>query len=104
MYGWKSNTFRAVPSPNQRPMESDKSSRAAQLVGATPTTKRTSPEKAAEEEPEKVSKRIKAAAAQAAEEVHVPASLDPLLVSRFAGARHQRKDVEAILCRFPALW
>lgn len=83
-------------------MDLDNSSRAAQLVGATPATKRTGPEMAADES-ERVSKRTKAAA-QAEEEVHVPAPLDPLIVSRFAGATHHRKDVEAILRRFPALW
>ncbi|KAG0654262.1 Golgi transport complex subunit 3 [Rhodotorula mucilaginosa] len=77
------------------------SSRATELVGNAPATKRTSPEKAAEEL-ERVSKRTKAAA-EVAEAGHKPAPLDPLLVSRFAGARHQRKDVEAILRRFPAL-
>lgn len=83
-------------------MESDMSSRAAHLANNTLATKWTSPEKVADDA-ERVAKRPKAAA-QAAEEVRDPAPLDPLLVSRFAGARHQRKDVEAILRRFPALW
>lgn len=83
-------------------MDLDDSSRAAQLVGNAPATKRTSPDKA-EEEPERVTKCTKVAA-EVAEAGHEPAALDPLLISRFAGARHQRKDVEVILRRFPALW
>ncbi|GAA5865628.1 hypothetical protein JCM3774_002077 [Rhodotorula dairenensis] len=85
--------------PASRPAPADGSPR---IHPASESTKRVASEQEGSGRPEKRSTRREEEvhAAQVREEL---APLDPLLVSRFAGATHTRKHVEALMRRFPAL-